>query len=112
FPLELSLAMWKTGVGTFYTGIIRDITERKRAEQALRALAISLEGKVKERTAELEIARDQALVATRLKSEFLASISQELRTRLNAVIGFSEVLSEKMFGDLNAKQEEYILDIL
>ena len=112
FPLELSLAMWKTTAGTFYTGIIRDITERKRAEQALQALTVSLEEKVKERTAELEIARDQALVATRLKSEFLASMSHELRTPLNAVIGFSEVLSEKMFGELNSKQEEYILDIL
>jgi PAS domain S-box-containing protein len=112
FPLELSLATWKTGAGTFYTGIIRDITERKRAEQALQALTVSLEAKVKERTVELEIARDQALVATRLKSEFLASMSHELRTPLNAIIGFSEVLSEKMFGELNPKQEEYILDIL
>lgn len=36
FPLELSLAAWKTGEGTFYSGIIRDITERKRAEKSLR----------------------------------------------------------------------------
>ncbi len=36
FPLELSLATWKTKGGTFYSGIIRDITERKRAEEALR----------------------------------------------------------------------------
>jgi PAS domain S-box-containing protein len=36
FPLELSLAAWATGQGRFFSGIIRDITERKRAEQALR----------------------------------------------------------------------------
>ena len=36
FPLELSLAMWKTRGGTFYSGIIRDISERKQAEEALR----------------------------------------------------------------------------
>jgi PAS domain S-box-containing protein len=36
FPLELSLAEWSTAADRFYTGIIRDITERKRAEEALR----------------------------------------------------------------------------
>ncbi|WP_447977919.1 PAS domain S-box protein [Candidatus Nitrospira bockiana] len=36
FPLELSLAMWKTSSQTFFGGIIRDITDRKRAEAALR----------------------------------------------------------------------------
>lgn len=112
FPLELSLATWKTGEGTFFTGIIRDITERKQAEHALQAFTESLEQKVLERTAELEVARDQALTATKLKSEFLASMSHELRTPLNAIIGFSEVMSEKMFGDLNPKQEEYVQDIL
>lgn len=93
-------------------GISTDITDRKRAEEALHALTVSLEQKVKERTHELEAARDHALVATRHKSEFLASMSHELRTPLNAIIGFSEVLVEKMFGDLNPKQEEYLVDIL
>jgi len=37
FPLELSLATWKTKEGTFFSGVIRDITERKRAEESLRA---------------------------------------------------------------------------
>jgi signal transduction histidine kinase len=39
-------------------------------------------------------------------------MSHELRTPLNAVIGFSEVLLEKMFGEINAKQDEYLQDIL
>ena len=112
FPLELSLSSWKTGEGTFYTAIISDITERKRAEEALQALTASLEHKVRERTAELAVARDQALTATQHKSEFLANMSHELRTPLNAVIGFSEVLLERMFGELNRKQEEYLGDIL
>ena len=37
FPLELSLASWKARGDTFFTGILRDITERKRAEELLRA---------------------------------------------------------------------------
>lgn len=50
-------------------------------------------------------------VASRHKSEFLASMSHELRTPLNAVIGFSDVLIDRMFGELNARQDEYLHDI-
>jgi signal transduction histidine kinase len=60
-----------------------------------------------------EIADKSAQVeaASRHKSEFLANMSHELRTPLNAVIGFSEVLLQRMFGELNAKQDEYLKDI-
>ncbi len=54
----------------------------------------------------------QLEAASRHKSEFLANMSHELRTPLNAVIGFSEVLLERMFGEVNAKQTEYLQDIL
>jgi signal transduction histidine kinase/ActR/RegA family two-component response regulator len=60
---------------------------------------------------ELEVKKDELQVASQHKSEFLASMSHELRTPLNAVIGFAEVLLERMFGDLNARQEEYLRDI-
>jgi signal transduction histidine kinase len=60
---------------------------------------------------ELALKTDELEVASRHKSEFLASMSHELRTPLNAVIGFSEVLLDRMFGELNDKQEEYLEDI-
>jgi signal transduction histidine kinase/CheY-like chemotaxis protein len=63
-------------------------------------------------TAELGQLYHQLDTANRHKSEFLASMSHELRTPLNAIIGFSEVLLERLFGDLTAKQEEYLRDIL
>jgi signal transduction histidine kinase len=53
----------------------------------------------------------QLEAASRHKSEFLANMSHELRTPLNAIIGFSEVLMQRMFGELNAKQDEYLKDI-
>ena len=43
FPLELSLALWKRGDETFYSGIIRDITERKRAEEEREKLILQLQ---------------------------------------------------------------------
>jgi signal transduction histidine kinase len=53
----------------------------------------------------------QLEVASQHKSEFLANMSHELRTPLNAVIGFSDALLDRMFGDMNEKQEEYLRDI-
>jgi signal transduction histidine kinase len=61
---------------------------------------------------EIEDKSRQLEAASRHKSEFLANMSHELRTPLNAIIGFSEVLAEKMFGEVNAKQAEYLQDIL
>lgn len=60
---------------------------------------------------ELRRARDLAVATTLAKSQFLANMSHELRTPLNAINGFSEVLLERMFGELNEKQDEYLKDI-
>ena len=54
----------------------------------------------------------QLEAASHHKSAFLANMSHELRTPLNAILGFSEVLAERMFGEVNAKQAEYLQDIL
>ena len=61
---------------------------------------------------EIEAKNRQLQIASRHKSEFLANMSHELRTPLNAIIGFSEVLIDRIFGDLNAKQTDYLQDIL
>jgi len=60
---------------------------------------------------EIEDKSRQLETANRHKSEFLANMSHELRTPLNAIIGFSEVLLERLFGELNAKQDDYLKDI-
>jgi signal transduction histidine kinase len=71
-----------------------------------------LYAEIQARTRELAEKTQQLEIANQHKSEFLANMSHELRTPLNAINGFSEVLLEKLFGDINPKQEEYLRDIL
>jgi PAS domain S-box-containing protein len=56
FPIELSSARWKTADGIFFTGIIRDVTERRRMEEKLKKAKEDLEIKVQERMKELQSA--------------------------------------------------------
>jgi signal transduction histidine kinase len=60
----------------------------------------------------LKEARDEAENSNKVKSEFLSTMSHELRTPLNSIIGFSDLLKQKMIGELNEKQEHYIDNIL
>jgi signal transduction histidine kinase len=67
-----------------------DITDSSRIERALRERAEALEE------------------ADRLKTEFIATVSYELRTPLNTIIGFNEILANEYYGALNDRQRDYI----
>ncbi len=78
----------------YLEGMVRDISERKRAEEALNR------------------AKEEAELANRAKTDFLANMSHELRTPLNSVIGFSDMLKSECFGPLgDPRYREYAEDI-
>jgi PAS domain S-box-containing protein len=81
FPMDLAVSEMSIGDTRMFAGIIRDITERKQAEEDLR------------------LALERAEQANLAKSQFLANMSHELRTPLNAVIGYSEMLMESAEDD-------------
>ncbi len=74
--------------------IARDVTEAHRTREAMQALTREAER------------------ANLAKSQFLANMSHELRTPLNSIIGFSEMLEDRVFGELNEKQARYVRNVL
>ncbi len=78
FPIELAVNRIPTDGPALFTAYVRDITERKQQEDALRKAQAASEA------------------ANQAKSQFLASMSHELRTPLNAIIGYSEMLEEEV----------------
>jgi PAS domain S-box-containing protein len=125
-PLEVSTRLiYRDGQAIGVQGIGRDVTERKQAEEALKQARDELEMRVAQRTADLQrsneqlhlevaerqqaeaalrIAKDAAEVANRAKSEFLATITHELRTPMNGICGMTGLLLDTALDD---EQRDY-----
>ena len=91
FPMDLSVAAVKLGDRRNFTGIVRDITERRLAED------------------DLLKAKGEAEKANLAKSMFLSRMSHELRTPLNAILGFGQLLEEEDLSEDNLESVAHIV---
>jgi two-component system sensor histidine kinase/response regulator len=79
---------------TGFQAVARNITQLKQAQEAL------------------ALSRDQALDASRFKSQLLSRVSHELRTPLGGILGYAELLQYKAFGGLNENQRNAVNNII
>ncbi len=85
------------------------IVQRNDRDEAQRMVGVNIDVS-SQKLAEAELQRTNAELAraTRLKNEFLATISHELRTPLNAILGTSEILLDKLYGEISEVQKDAI----
>ncbi|MDD5474544.1 MAG: PAS domain-containing sensor histidine kinase, partial [Candidatus Methanoperedens sp.] len=95
FPAELKIAFIRDAENKLKeaVAIINDVNERVHGET-------------------LRFENERLVLAAKVKNEFLAIMSHELRTPLNSMIGFSELLKQKIDGKLSDKQERYVNNII
>jgi light-regulated signal transduction histidine kinase (bacteriophytochrome) len=101
FPVEISLSPLETEEGVLVTAAIRDISEKKRLENEIREVNITLEKKVKQRTAELE-SKNKEL------AQFAYVASHDLQEPLRTTSSFVELLRKQYHGKLDEHADRYI----
>jgi PAS domain S-box-containing protein len=101
FPVEISLSPLDTEEGLLVTAAIRDISEKKRLEKAIRDVNLSLEKKVQQRTAELEIKNKEL-------EQFAYVASHDLQEPLRTTSSFVELLRKQYHGKIDDNANRYI----
>lgn len=110
--VQVNLGTIQTAGRDLIYGMVHDVTDRRRMEAELDRSRRNLERLVEQRTEDLLRANAELQQATVLRDMVFASLSQELRTSLQTITGFTELLLEGMAGELNAEQGRQLSMVL
>ena len=104
--LEVGISRSLVGGRMLFTAVIRDVSDRVKAEGELDDYRRHLEELVEQRTQELTTERDRTAAATRAKSEFLANMSHEIRTPMNAILGLAHLARREAAPEQAARLDQ------
>jgi PAS domain S-box-containing protein len=114
-PIEISISASPSQGSYVFTGILRDIGERKKIEQSaqrrqkeLERYRSDLEKLVVQQTADLQAALTRLKESNELKNKFLGIASHDLRNPVYLIHSYSEILKDESLGQVNAKQKSML----
>jgi PAS domain S-box-containing protein len=112
FPVEISLRPLQTEEGLLIISAIRDVTERKRADNEIRELNASLERRVAERTRELQESNYALRQSNDDLNQFAYATSHDLQEPLRMVVLYSQMVQESYAGKLDESADQFISTII
>ncbi|HKN87851.1 MAG TPA: ATP-binding protein [Nitrospiraceae bacterium] len=111
FPVELTVIPLNVSGTVEFIAFLRDISERKQAQEERDQWSQTLERRVSERTEALRSVNEKLQEVDKVRSAFVAIASHEIRTPLTSTLGYVENMLDGVTGSLNERQAQYLRQV-